>query len=135
IDSHLYISGGNRVVGYDLDRPERTWSGFIFGSEEEGKIAGTMFASDAVVAVESPADWKSEEPMPWARLNIFSRAVTESGESGSLTYTPMVKPEGGLKQWQLVAGGLYYLSGNGELTYLRGRATEQASDGATEQAP
>jgi hypothetical protein len=54
-------------------------------------------------------------------LNFYSRAVSKQGrESGLIEYSVPLSDASGIKAWQAVEGGLYYLGGDGKLHFLRG---------------
>jgi hypothetical protein len=53
-------------------------------------------------------------------IMAYSRQQTQGGESGRLDYMPQISSPDGIIDWQPADGGLYYLTADGTLRFLRG---------------
>jgi hypothetical protein len=54
-------------------------------------------------------------------LRAYSRATLDNGhESGRIDYLDRISSPAGIQSWQSVDGGLYYLTGDQKLYFLKG---------------
>jgi outer membrane protein assembly factor BamB len=119
---YVYAIGQRATLrAYNIDRPEETWNRF---SERDGtfQTRDAIIGKNHLLVLDEPTAGAQEgRPSPLVRLNFYSRAVSKQGrESGLIEYSVPLSDASGIKAWQAVEGGLYYLGGDGKLHFLRG---------------
>jgi hypothetical protein len=109
------------LVAYNMDRPDETWNRF---SERDGswQTRDAIIGKDHVLALDEPTANAQEGKSPTlVRINFYSRALSKQGrESGLNEFSVPLTDPNGIKGWQAVDGGMYYLTGDGKLHFLRG---------------
>ena len=106
--SHLYAIGDSSICAYDL----ASMVGNQWTMPLEAQVTDAFIGrSNLIITGSNGANNK---------ILIYSRQSTAHGESGRLDFAPNVTEPGDISAWQLVEDGIYYLSGDHELRFLRG---------------
>ncbi len=119
----LYVATQREMRGYDLDRGT-SWS-IPIAVQTAARVRDLLVARGHVVALTENAGGgvkrQADQPTPMIKLNAFSRATDAKGdESGVFEHSVPIQDASGILKWQLVDGGMYYLSGDQRLHLLRG---------------
>jgi hypothetical protein len=118
---HVYAIGQRAtLVAYNIDHPGDTWDRF---SERDGnwQTRDAIIGKNHVLVLDEPTERQADRASTLLRMNFFSRALSKQGrESGLNEFSVDLSDPTGVKQWQAVDGGLYYLTGDGKLHFLRG---------------
>lgn len=113
------------LIAYNMDRPDETWNRF---SERDGswQTRDAIIGKNHVLALDEPTAGAQEGKAPtMMRMNFYSRALSKQGrESGLNEFSVPLTDPNGIKGWQAVDGGMYYLTGDGKLHFLRGAKKE-----------
>ncbi|MCC6424670.1 MAG: PQQ-binding-like beta-propeller repeat protein [Phycisphaerales bacterium] len=116
----LYITGPQSLQAYNLDQPGEEWTGLL---PTPANIRNIFITRQALLLVNDPSVVGANGPVNSPQLLIFSRLPTSSGESGKLVFDPVVSGPSTITSWQPADGGLYYLTANQELHFLKGAAS------------
>jgi hypothetical protein len=122
VGSRLYAIGSKSLVQYNLDQLADTWHNNFGDDVGRQGLIGKDFV---IVVCETPASnrprIRSQSP-PTLVLHAFSRAITDTShhESGLISYLDRIASPTGIQSWQAVDGGLYYLTGDQKLFFLKG---------------
>jgi outer membrane protein assembly factor BamB/tetratricopeptide (TPR) repeat protein len=117
---HVYVIGQRAtLVAYNIDRPEEQWKGF---SARDGtwQTRDAIIGKKHLLVLDEPAVGVEGKASGIMRLNFYSRVLMRGRESGLNEYSVPLTDPSGIRGWQAVEGGLYYLSGDGKLHFLRG---------------
>jgi outer membrane protein assembly factor BamB len=126
--SRIYVGTRKEIRAFDLLRGS-SWPGTIDPSTRQ-TLRDLIIASGHVIAVTVPAGapGPAGAPAPVAapimrrmQISAFSRASDPKGvESGRYDYNYPIASTTSILKWQVVDGGLYYLSGDQTLHFLAG---------------
>jgi outer membrane protein assembly factor BamB/outer membrane protein assembly factor BamD (BamD/ComL family) len=122
VGSRIYAVAPRSLVAYNLDNVGEEWDDHTFQDDVEREaIVGKDYL--LIVAESSPLN----RPRPRAQfptslaLRAYSREILERGvESGVLAYRFPISNPAGIQGWQGVDGGLYYLTGDQKMYFLKG---------------
>jgi hypothetical protein len=120
--AYVYVVGQRAtLVAYNIDRPEESWKGF---SVRDGtwQTRDAIIGKNHVLVLDEGATGAQEgKPATIMRMSFFSRTPSKQGrESGLNEFSVMLNEPSGVKGWQAVDGGMYYLTGDNKLHFLRG---------------
>jgi hypothetical protein len=122
VGSRVYAIGERTLVEYNLDELTDTWHAPNF---EDDVAKDMMIGKDFLLVVAE--NFPTNQAHPRAQfpnqlyLHAYSRAVVGSGrESGLITYRYRISSPAGIQNWQGVDGGVYYLTGDQKLYFLKG---------------
>ena len=124
VGSELYAYGSRSLLGYNLDDPEKSWRSDT-GMSVSPNYRTALPTRDFLVMAGEPGTKKFVEN-PATRLfqlRLYKRTIpqeTPGVEGGKLEQTHDLAEPAGIIAWQAVEGGLYYLSGDHNLHFLRG---------------
>jgi hypothetical protein len=124
---YLYIVGPRSLVAYNLDRPaEDQWEAKL-DTYSNPNFRNAIATRDFLAVIGEPAAKRPAEngatPSQLYRVHLFSRAKTKTDppiEVGKYEYWYDLTDPSGVSNWQAVDGGLYYLTGDHKLHFLRG---------------
>ena len=125
VGPYLYAYSARSLLGYNLDDPgEKSWRSDT-GMSTSPNYRSAIPTRDFLVMVGEPGSRKFvENPAPRLfQLRFFKRTIpreTPGFEGGKLEQTYDLTEPAGITGWQAVEGGLYYLSGDHNLHFLRG---------------
>ncbi len=117
--SYMYCLSPRALIAYNLENPEQTWR----GPNDPGTphhYQDALLGQHYLVLLDAPGAAEPQTGSPLYTLYIFSRAQTRNGESGLLVHNPVIQDRMLIRQWLGVEGGLYYLSGDRKLHFLKG---------------
>jgi len=118
--TYLYVMSPRTMLAYNLENPQQTWQGFNDPAASRN-YRDAMIGSDYIVLLDAPGARDGDgPPSPLYNLFAFSRTRTHNGESGLLVLSPTIRERSGIRTWQGVEGGLYYLAGDRTLHFLGG---------------
>jgi hypothetical protein len=124
---YAYVQGPASLVAYNLDQPAAAQWIAMLDSFQTPNFRSLLATRDWIVATAEPAVRKADvlngNATPVYRLNFFSRAKDPNAaarETGKFEYSVDVADPTGVVQWQPVDGGIYYLTGEHKLHFLRG---------------
>jgi hypothetical protein len=117
-DRYVYIWGPAAVVAYDMEKPEICWEPRPISAASSSREL--LLGRDYLLVLSPDAD--GDSAAAWTMWGFTRTQVPGKGsESGLLVYQqPPVKETHGITAFQAVEGGLYYLSGDHVLHYLKG---------------
>jgi len=118
----VYVVGQRAtLVAYNLDHFGETWDRF---TERDGtwQTRDAIIGKNHVLVLDEPTPGaQPDRPATLLRMNFYSRMLSKQGrESGLNEFGVNLTDPTGIKQWQAVEGGLYYLTGDNKLHFLRG---------------
>ena len=118
-DRYVYIWGPAAVAAYDMEKPEISW-----GDPQTISAASSsrqlLLGRDYMLVLSPTTD--GDSAAAWTMWGFARTQVPGKGsESGLMVYQqhPVNEPHG-ISAFQAVEGGLYYLSGDHVLHYLKG---------------
>ncbi|HEX8339664.1 MAG TPA: PQQ-binding-like beta-propeller repeat protein, partial [Tepidisphaeraceae bacterium] len=118
----FYVYTPTALASYHLDKKDWRWAAKV-GATIRGTFRDLLLSKDYAVMVNGEAAANiNTEKLPAVQLNVFSRALSASGnESGLLERHPSIRDPAGILvgQWQLAEGAFYYVAGNKTLTMLK----------------
>ena len=123
--SRVYAIGQRAtLVAYNLDRLGDSWNRFT--ERDAWQTRDAIIGKNHVLVLDEPATNAQQDRSPTlVRMNFYSRALSKQGrESGLIEYVINLTDPAGIKQWQAVDGGLYYLTADNKLHFLRGARKE-----------
>lgn len=126
VGSRLYVcSRQNGPVCYNLDKAGAQWNGYVDSNTVPAiEFREPFIGQDYFVILDHPAGRVGANPNPnTARLHCFSRAKVDKNadrESGRLDHIASITDPTGISEFQGVDGGLYYLTGDRKLHFLKG---------------
>ena len=131
IGSRIYAVGRFTLHAHDLERPEAQWTRNVSSEQRWQTREAVLTATHLLLFEELLPSRRGGQVRPGAqgvpamRLAAFSRAVTASGvESGVLEHLHEVTDPQGVTAWQLLGGGVAYLSGD-KLHWLSAAGTDR----------
>ena len=124
VGSNLYAYGPRSLLGYNLDDPEKSWRSDT-GMSISPNYRTAIPTRDFLVMAGEPGTKKFVENAATRiyQLRFYKRTIpkeTPGVEGGKLEQTHDLAEPAGIIAWQAVEGGLYYLSGDHTLHFLRG---------------
>ncbi|MCC7349629.1 MAG: PQQ-binding-like beta-propeller repeat protein [Phycisphaerales bacterium] len=117
----LYIAGPQSLQAYNLDRPGEKWTGLL---PAPANIRDILIARQELLLISDPSVAANvNKPANILQLLVYSRQPTSSGESGKLVFDPILNSPSSIISWQPADGGLYYLTADQKLHFLKGAGT------------
>lgn len=129
VGQYVYISSrSNGPMAYHLDQPFKSWWSGVIDPDTSPNILyqDPLIGQDYFVVVCQPRKKAANAPAPAGpslfRLYTFDRAkFDDTGcESGRCNYARDVRDDAGITDWEGVEGGVYYLTQDKKLHFLRG---------------
>ena len=121
---YLYVIGNRNVVAYHLDHPgDASWTADQAPSVTPGPRVAIPSRDYLIVVGERPPKLAVENATRFYQLRFYSRVPFKGSaddEGGYWAHTFDVGELAGVTAWQAVDGGVYYLSGDHKLHFLRG---------------
>ena len=115
VGNYLYVIGNRNVIAYHLDHPaDAGWTAEAGPSVTPGPRAAMPSRDYLIVVGERPPKLAAENATRLYQLRFYKRS------GGYWTHTYDVGELAGISGWQAVEGGVYYLSGDHKLHFLRG---------------
>ncbi|MGH7180135.1 MAG: hypothetical protein ACREJC_22345, partial [Tepidisphaeraceae bacterium] len=121
VGSYLYVFTPQVVNAYDLDRPGDGWKS---DPEDQTFTLPAQVTRGHMLLLAQPAASASPRRRAQNQFQVLAlrrSRVDDAGESGALEFPTTLTEPSGIVQWQAVDGGLYYLSGDQKLHFLRSR--------------
>jgi outer membrane protein assembly factor BamB len=126
VGSRIYAIAPRSIVAYNLDKITDKWDAPPY-MDDVVKTENVIGKDFLLVAAESAPANRPHLPTQFPTnliLQAYSREILERGvESGVLAYRYTVSSPAGIQSWQGVDGGVYYLTGDGKLFFLRGASS------------
>jgi hypothetical protein len=122
VGSRVYAVGSGSIVGYNLDQPGDAWHDHFGDDVMRQALMGKDFLLVVCEkAVTNRPPFRRQFPATMM-LRAYSRAILENTgrESGRMDYQDPLASPTGIQSWQAVDGGLYYLTGDQKLFFLKG---------------
>jgi hypothetical protein len=127
VGSRVYVIGKRELRSYDLDQPGNAWISRF--PPRTSTLARDRFVTPrhVVVISEPTGPGGARRPRSTPATSLLMQAVSRADlgggrESGLLEHDIPLADPSGISAWQPVDGGLYYLSGDQQLHFLRGTA-------------
>jgi hypothetical protein len=126
VGSRVYAIGAKTLASYNLENFTDSWNDNFFDDDvTRDAIIGKNFL--VLVSEVVPANrprMRTQFPSSLA-LRIYSREILSRGvESGVLAYRVPISSPAGIQSWQGVDGGIYYLTGDQKLYFLKGAKSD-----------
>jgi hypothetical protein len=124
VGPRLYVWSPHAIVGYHLDHSGMDWSTDTNRARPEWSTRDAFATKDHIVLLDEPVPAarravRNPSP-PVLQMRAFSRAVLPSGvESGVVDYQVDLTNPAGIPAVQPVEGGLYYVTGDQKLHFLK----------------
>lgn len=119
--SKLYVFGTTTLKAFDLENPLGSSGDRIV--YPDSNLRDVFVGADYLIAVDDPGVARfignPDAPSTRARLLAYSRATVNGRESGRLDFDPAFPEPAGITAWQPATGGLYYLTGDEKLHFLK----------------
>ena len=125
VGPYLYAMSPRSLVAYHLDHPaEEGWSADM-GQMLNPNFQALIPTRDFLMVVGEPGGRQlaAANPVPAFQLRFYSRMKikgSDSGESGKIEQMETISDPTGVVHWQAAEGGIYYLSNNHRLHFVRG---------------
>jgi hypothetical protein len=121
VGSRIYAIGERSVVAYNLNQKSDAWDATLV----EDTKRDWMMGKDYLLLLAEPIANSRVRVRPQFPTTLtvrpFSRMILENGkESGLQPFQTQIKAPAGIQSWQGVDGGLYYLTGDQKLWFLKG---------------
>jgi hypothetical protein len=116
--SYVYAWNPQSIAAFNLERPgDQRWQQ---NSRGRGEARLLLLGRDYTVVLGRPPG--EEVATEWTLSAVLrgTPALPSGAESGRLVYTPKFTDSHGIIAWQMIDGGLCYLSGDHVLHTLRG---------------
>jgi outer membrane protein assembly factor BamB len=125
VGSRVYAIGERTIKAYNLDNLSDSWDGSLINDTKRDWIMG----KDYLLLITEPVSSRRVRVAPQfpTALTVapFSRLVLPNGtESGVEPFAHLIKSPAGIQTWQGVEGGMYYLTGDQKLYFLKGSGRE-----------
>jgi cellulose synthase operon protein C len=125
VGPQLYIIGQQSLMAYNLEHPERKYPQPRKFMDPPSKVVDAFVGVNYLLLVDEPGERAEGEQR--VAEQFLLRAVarypvseTNPEESGRIDYLQEIESPSGVKEWQAVDGGVYFLSRDGRLQFLRG---------------
>ena len=124
VGPHLYVFGTRSLLGYNLDDiAEKSWRADS-GMSPPPNFRLAILTRDFLMMVGEPGSKKLvENPSRHYQLKFYNRTTLKDApgyENASVQQIYDLAEPAGINGWQAVEGGIYYLSGDHKLHFLRG---------------
>ncbi len=110
--SHLYVFSPRSIFAYDLDQPDFSWND-TFDAGGSARIRDAFIGQDYLLLINDPGAGKTI-------IQCFLRAPINGHESGLWVHAKSLHSETGIPTVLPVDSGLYYLTGDNTLHFLKG---------------
>lgn len=125
VGSRVYVSGRRELRSYDLDQPSNAWVSRF--PPRTTTLARDLFVTPkhVVVVSEPTGPGGARRPRSASPTSLLLQAVSRADlgggrESGLLEHDIPLAAPSGINALQPVDGGIYYLTGDQQLHFLRG---------------